>query len=150
MFTGREPHTSQVYSMKKVLALVLSMIGAAALTGCGNNSAEMAADCRNRIKGRLKDLFSFRQIDKSVSYYNDPMQQAKEWSAGFLAKYPDNYKYLTPPYNVYVNIEYTVKNGFGGSVRDDFSCMYLGKSLIKLNGHNVMEVNDDLSLSLPR
>ena len=150
MCTGREPDTSQVYSMKKVLALVLSTIGAAALTGCGNNSAEMATDCRNRLKGRLKDPFSFRQIDKSVSYYDDPMQQSMVWPADLLAEYPDKYKYMIPPHDVYVKIEYTAKNGFGGSVRNDFKCMYLRKSLVRLDGRDVMEVNDDLSLSIAR
>ena len=78
------------------------------------------------------------------------MQQERKWSEHYLAKYPDSYKHSSPPHNTYVRFEYTAKNGFGGSVRDDVICMHLGKSLVQFNERDLMEANDDLSLSVPR
>ena len=78
------------------------------------------------------------------------MQQAREWSKDYQSEYPRDYKYMIPPHNWYITIDYTAKNGFGGSVRNDFSCMYLGDEAIRINGKNVRIVNDDLTLSYSR
>ena len=78
------------------------------------------------------------------------MSQAKKWPTDYLTKYPEQYKYMLSPHDGYVSIEYTARNGFGGSVRYDFSCKYLKGNPVTLNGRVVMEVNDDLTLSFPR
>ena len=136
--------------MKRLVTLLVLVLTAAPLIGCGKNSAELIADCQTRIKESLKDPYSYRQIDKTVSHYDDPMSQAKKWSTDYLTLRPEKYKYMIPPHDGYVSIEYTAKNGFGGSVRNDFSCMYLKDNPVRLNGRDVMEVNDDLTLSFPR
>lgn len=58
------------------------------------------------------------------------------------------YEYKIYPHNGYVSIEYTAKNGFGVSVRNDFVCMCLNDIPIRTNGDDVVEVSNDLTLTL--
>ena len=125
-----------------------------ALTRCAigydSSKVDLIKDCREILIGRLKDPFSYKAIKEFDLIYDDPMEQAETWSDSYQASYPNDYKYIIPPHDTYVNLEYTAKNGFGGSVRNDFSCFFLGTTPVRVDGDDLYEVNDDLSLSVPR
>ena len=79
----------------------------------------LANSCRESLKQKLKDPFSYNEISAKVKFYDKPQP----------AKFVGSTK-LWGEYNYAVVLDYTASNSYGANIRDDQLCLFYGNSVV--------------------
>jgi hypothetical protein len=113
-------HVQQRGLTQKMKRLIATGIILIFLHGCDNSTShiseqEMLKQCRENLKEKLKNPFSYREINELTKIFKTRDEpKGKPWEDDAI-----------PAHTGAVYLEYTAENSFGGNTRNEFICYYL-------------------------